>query len=222
MCTKGYFNWHLLGRVATPWDHNDPLYPVNSCFTQIFDHAKIILFVIISPEVAQNSLSIPGFQVCGHPDKPHAGHQSLVTLTFDIQSPPTEGPNTSSLWIWHKSVQRLTRYFAHKQKSHRQCQKQNLSSLRVVITLHSWAGHCNKLCTNTPHHIATVHTAATWKIAHFSRPCYRSTWCYVSVCLRGMLAYHDWTPERIPLVFTVRGLPHSSGAFRWMSLYSPC
>jgi len=31
---------------ATPWDHNDPVYPVNSCFTQIFDCTKIILFAI--------------------------------------------------------------------------------------------------------------------------------------------------------------------------------
>jgi len=53
---------------------------------------------------------------------------SLVTLTFvlDIQTRPSDGPNTSSLWIWHKSVQRFPRYFIHKRKSHRQCQKQNL------------------------------------------------------------------------------------------------
>ena len=73
MCKDG---WYLLGRVATPWDHNDPVYPVNSCFTQLFDRTKIILFVIIFPQGctefpensmrfpgSENSLSIPRFQV---------------------------------------------------------------------------------------------------------------------------------------------------------------
>jgi len=41
-----YFSWQILGRVATPWDHNDPVYPVNSCFTQIFNRTKIISLVI--------------------------------------------------------------------------------------------------------------------------------------------------------------------------------
>jgi len=55
---------------------------------------------------------------------------SLVTLTFDldIQTGPSEGPNTSSLWIWHKSVQWFPRYFIHKQRSHTQRQKQTLRS----------------------------------------------------------------------------------------------
>jgi len=56
--------------------------------------------------------------------KLHAGHQkgqkcrflSLVTLTFDLdlQTRPGEGPNMSSVWIWHKSVQWFPRYFTHK------------------------------------------------------------------------------------------------------------
>jgi len=55
----------------------------------------------------------------------HSAFLSLVTLIFDfdIQTHPPEGPNTSSLWIWHKSVQRFWRYFTHKQtkqKSNRQ------------------------------------------------------------------------------------------------------
>jgi len=49
-----------------------------------------------------------------------------LTLDLDLQSHPNEGPNTSSLWIWHKSIQRFTRYFIHKQNSHRPHQKQNL------------------------------------------------------------------------------------------------
>jgi len=48
------------------------------------------------------------------------GNLSLVILTFDldIQSHSSEGPNTSSLWIWCKSVQWFLRYLIHKQKSH--------------------------------------------------------------------------------------------------------
>ena len=45
---------------------------------------------------------------------------SPVTLTFglDLQTRPSEGPYTSSMWIWCKSVQRFPRYFTHKQKTH--------------------------------------------------------------------------------------------------------
>jgi len=63
MRRNGYSSWHLLGRVATPWDHNYTLYPVNSCFAQIFDCTKIILFLIIFPrgctELPENSMSFP-------------------------------------------------------------------------------------------------------------------------------------------------------------------
>jgi len=45
---------------------------------------------------------------------------SLVTLTFDVwawHSNSSEmGPNTSSVWIWRKSVQRFPTYLRHKQK----------------------------------------------------------------------------------------------------------
>jgi len=52
---------------------------------------------------------------------------SLVTLTVDLQTRLSEGPNTSSVWIRHTSVQRLRRYFVHKQKTTEwRCQKQNL------------------------------------------------------------------------------------------------
>jgi len=49
----------------------------------------------------------------------------LVTLTFDlwldIQTRPSEGPNTSSLWICRKYIKPFPRYLIHKQndKSHR-------------------------------------------------------------------------------------------------------
>jgi len=42
----------------------------------------------------------------------------LITLILDldIQTRPSKGPNTSSLWISRKSVQQFPRYFIHKQK----------------------------------------------------------------------------------------------------------
>jgi len=46
---------------------------------------------------------------------------SLVTLTFDIQTRPSDGPKTS-LRIWRQSIQPFRRYLSDKQKSfHRQC-----------------------------------------------------------------------------------------------------
>jgi len=44
---------------------------------------------------------------------------SLVTLTLDLdlQTTPSAGPNTSSMWTWRKSVQPFPRYFIHKQKT---------------------------------------------------------------------------------------------------------
>jgi len=40
-------------------------------------------------------------------------------IDLDLQTRPSEGPNTSSMWIWRTSVQWFPRYFIHKQKSHR-------------------------------------------------------------------------------------------------------
>jgi len=42
----------------------------------------------------------------------------VVTLTFDpdIQTRPSEGPNTSTMGIWRKSVQPFPKYFIQKQK----------------------------------------------------------------------------------------------------------
>jgi len=60
---------------------------------------------------------------------------SLVTLTFnlDIQTPPNEGPNMSSMWIWCKSVQQFWRYFIHKQKTS-----------QTVPTTEPYAVHCTR------------------------------------------------------------------------------
>ena len=46
----------------------------------------------------------------------HSAFLSLVTCDLDIQTRPSEGPNTSSLRIWRRSVQPLRRYLIHKQK----------------------------------------------------------------------------------------------------------
>jgi len=40
-----------------------------------------------------------------------------LTFGLDIQTHPSEGPNTFSMWIWCKSVQRFPRYLRHKQKT---------------------------------------------------------------------------------------------------------
>jgi len=76
--------------------------------------------------------------------KPHTDRQkgrkmpflSLVTVTFDldIQTRPSDGPNTSSLWIWRKSVQRFPRYFIHKQKATHSAKNRTIhSSLHEVM-----------------------------------------------------------------------------------------
>jgi len=60
-----------------------------------------------------------------------------VTLTFDldIQTRPSDGPNTSTQWILCKSVQRFQRYLRHKQKNDKKSQTvlKTEPYLRVVI-----------------------------------------------------------------------------------------
>jgi len=55
-----------------------------------------------------------------------------LTFDLDIQTRPSEGRNTSSLWIWRSG----SRYFIHKQKCHRRMVKNRTlrSSLRAVMT----------------------------------------------------------------------------------------
>jgi len=40
-----------------------------------------------------------------------------LTFDLDLQTRPSEGPNTSSVWILRKSVQRFPKYFTHKQNT---------------------------------------------------------------------------------------------------------
>ena len=83
---------------------------------------------------------------CFTKHKPHAGHQKRRkcrfclwwswSLTFDrdLQTRPSVGPNTSSVWIWRKSVQ--SRDISCTNKKHTDGAKNRTfrSSLRAVIT----------------------------------------------------------------------------------------
>jgi len=70
---------------------------------------------------------------------------SLVTLTFVLwpwhSNSPSEGPNTSSVWNWRKSVQRFPRYFIHKKATDSGINRTLRSSLRAVIIAES-TRHC--------------------------------------------------------------------------------
>jgi len=57
-----------------------------------------------------------------------------LDLDLDILTRPSEGPNTSSLWIWRKSIQQFPRYFIRKQESHSTKNRTLRSSLHAVNT----------------------------------------------------------------------------------------
>ena len=63
---------------------------------------------------------------------------SLVALNFDLdlQTCPNEGPNSSSIWIWCKSVQRFQRYFICKQKTTDDGRRQKTQPSSVVWWKH--------------------------------------------------------------------------------------
>jgi len=65
------------------------------------------------------------------------GDPNLWTFDLDIHTRPSEGPNTSSLWIWRKSIQQFPTYFIHKQKKVTDSTKNRTlhSSLHVVTSL---------------------------------------------------------------------------------------
>jgi len=76
----------------------------------------------------------------------------FVPGDLDPQTHPSEEPNTSSMWMWHKSVQRFRRYFIHKQKTQTDGAKTEpyavyCSSLRAVksaVFLHIYANNNHK------------------------------------------------------------------------------
>jgi len=45
-----------------------------------------------------------------------------LAFDLDIQTPPSEGPSTSTLWISRKSVKRFPTYLRHKQKNKKKLQ----------------------------------------------------------------------------------------------------
>jgi len=98
MHRNGYFSWHLLGRMANLWDHNDPVYSVNSCFTQIFDRTKIILFVTIFPwrctEFLENSMSFP---VCCY---------NIHILGWNLMPGESLAAESASHWCGHQGRER--------------------------------------------------------------------------------------------------------------------
>jgi len=60
-------------------------------------------------------------------------------LDLDIQTCPSEEPNTSSLWIWCKSVQQFQRYLMHKQKK----LKNSQTALKTEPYLHAVITTCS-------------------------------------------------------------------------------
>ena len=144
-----------------PRDPNDPVYPVNSCFTQIFEwRTKNTLFVTIFPEVAQNSLRIPwvfniqrnlwvfqDFQVCGHPGFPQqniifSGNSTFIlSLIHSIiwswsRRPPADCCCQTPLSVHHRTLHGNTRC-----ELQATLDDQTLDDLRPQMWRH-WITHC--------------------------------------------------------------------------------
>ena len=85
-----------------PWQRRNG--PVYWCMT--------IFAVSMLQCVMQQNRAFSRCQGGGYGNVQHV-YLSLVTLIFDlhIHICPIDGPNTSSLWIWHKSVQRFPEIF---------------------------------------------------------------------------------------------------------------
>ena len=84
---------------------------------------------------------------------------SLVTLTFDtdFQTRSSEGPNTSSVWIWRKSVQQFPRYFIHKQKATNGAKNRTLPSLlRAGLILLLCSPKRRTVCDDTSCNLAVT------------------------------------------------------------------
>jgi len=79
----------------------------------------------------------------------HAGK-----IDRDLQTQPSEGPNTSSVWVWRKSVQHFPRYFIHKQKKS-QHQKQSLTQFTACGN-YVHIEHLLTIPNNMFHHDRTI------------------------------------------------------------------
>ena len=98
-----------------------------------------------------------------------------LTLTFNR---PSEGPNTSSVWIWRKSVQRFPRYFTHIQKTTDwRRQKQNLPHFTAC-------GYDSNHCLSEPkYQRCTDVRSRTWRIRDYDLYIWcsliRVIWCFI-------------------------------------------
>jgi len=116
---------------------------------------------------------------------------SLVSLTFDfdidIETRPSEKPNTSFVWIWSKSVQRFSRYFIHKQNKSQTAPKQNLTQFTA----------CGKA-----------------KKAYLSPP---PAWIYLPFAYRDVVSrlLRHWNWKLSPTRFTPQTLWNSAVSSRW-------
>ena len=73
----------------------------------------------------------------------------------DLQTRPREGPSTSSVWIWHKSVRWFPRCFIHKKKLTVRRQKQNLpQSTARGNYIYIQKSVLYKTCTDTMHNMS--------------------------------------------------------------------
>jgi len=150
MHRNGHFSWHLLGRVATPWHHNDVIYPVNSFLKPIFDRTKIIsfFFTIFLPGCtkfsknsmsfpgSETSLSIPDFHVCGHP---------VLDNTDDLLIPNTVG--TEAVW--------RQRFSFNHAKTHRHTDSSDRLQ-PTEISWSAWAGCRVKIKWHFQHNLGYI------------------------------------------------------------------
>jgi len=96
-----YFSWHLLGRVATPRDCSDTVYPLvtqsaAALRKYLNDTLKILCLLQFLPEVAQNSPSFP----CSEKSLSIPGFPGLWPPCLSITL-----ANEDQLWQWGTTVQ---------------------------------------------------------------------------------------------------------------------
>jgi len=77
---------------------------------------RVCVYVCLSGRISQNDMSRLHDIFCTCYVWPW-----LRPPLLDIQARSSQGPSTSSLWIWRKSVQLFARYLIHKQKKHGEC-----------------------------------------------------------------------------------------------------
>ena len=146
--------------------------------------------------------------------KPQAGHRnskgaknavlSLVTLTFDLdlQTRPSEGPNTSSVWIWRKSVQRFPGIFHTQTKNPQTDDAWNRTSCSSLLAV----GLIISVSSNRPYAKST-YTRWLMLVDPTVRPLVLMCCCYNSSNFLSTI-YVGW---RFSFSWTV---PQRTGCFR--------